>query len=170
MKEESKAVASIFSQSYWSFLLLLSLVLIALTEDFFAALVWVTFMLALSFAPFVYRSRTFLKNSNELLTKGQVASPYNLRKQRSLLITVVVLTAAAFFVPLFLSVALNSSVWIGSLLGAIDGWILGLLLYNLFLFRWQKKNNGELFILETWRGNRVTHLGLTFVKRGRTRD
>jgi hypothetical protein len=170
MKEESRAVASTFSLAYWSALLLMSGLLIALIADPSAVIIWGVFTLFLSFAASYYRTRAFLKSSRELLTKGQVASPYDLKRQHKLLLLLILLTVAAFFVPLFLSAALDSSLWIGSLLGVIDGWILGLLLYNLFLFRWQKKNNGELFILETWTGNKVTHLGLTFAKRGRTRE
>jgi len=165
MKEESRAVASTFSISYWSFLLILSLFLIALTDDYVSTLVWAGFMFVLSFAAWGYRSRIFLRHSQELLVKGQVTSPYDLRRQHSLLIMMVALTIAAFFVPLLLSAALNSSVWIGSLLGVIDGWVLGLFLYNLFLLRWQKRNRGELFILEAWNGSRVTHLGLSFTKK-----
>jgi hypothetical protein len=166
MKEESRAVANTLSLAYWSALLLMSALLIALTSDLGAAIIWAVFTTFLSFAALYYRSHLFLKNSRELLTRSQVVNPYDLKRQHNLLLVLILLTVAAFFVPLFLSAALNSSVWIGSLVGVIDGWILGLLLYNLFLYRWQKKNNGELFILETWNGNKVTHLGLTFVRRG----
>ena len=166
MKEEQQAVASRFSLTYWTFLLVLSGALIALTEDPTAALVWVLFMLFLSISATGFRIQTFLKRANDLLHKGQVTSPYDLRKQHKLVILLMLLTAAAFFAPLLLSAALNSSTWIGSLLGVIDGWILGLLLYNAYLSYWQKKNNGELFILETWNGNKITHKGLAFSKRG----
>ncbi|MFI5421003.1 MAG: hypothetical protein ACHQ1H_08555, partial [Nitrososphaerales archaeon] len=131
-----------------------------------ALIVWASFTIFLSLAALSYRSQLFLKSSDELLRKGQVTVPYDLRRQHKLLIILIGLTAIAFFAPLLLSSALNSSAWVGSLLGVIDGWILGLLLYNLFLSRWQKRNNGELFILQTWNGNKVTHLGLSFLKRG----
>jgi|SRR5579872_1537760 len=167
MKEESRAVASNFSLAYWSALLLLSALLIALTGDLSAAIIWLVFTIFLSLAALYYRSRLFSKNAEELLSRGQVASPYDLKRQHSLLIILILSTAVAFFVPLFLSAALSSSVWIGSLIGVIDGWILGLLLYNLFLIRWQRRNDGELFILETWNGNEVTHLGLSFVRKGK---
>jgi hypothetical protein len=165
MKEESRAVAGSFSLAYWSALLLMSVLLIALTADLGAAIIWGIFTLFLGLFALYYRSRLFLKNAGELLTRGQVASPYDLRRQHSLLIVLLILTAVAFFLPLFLSAALSSPVWIGSLIGVIDGWVLGLLMYNLFLARWQKKNHGELFILETWNGNKVTHLGLSFIRR-----
>jgi hypothetical protein len=168
MNEESRAVAGTFSLAYWTALLLMSALLILLTGDLGAAVIWIVVTIFLCLAALYYRSRLFLRNAGELLVTGRVVSAYDLKRQHGLLLILLILTAAAFFIPLFLSSSLTSSVWIGSLIGVIDGWILGLLLYNLFLIRWQKKNKGELFILETWNGNKVTHLGLSFVRRENT--
>lgn len=168
MKEQSRAVASTFSLAYWIFLVALSTLLIVVVSDFVALIVWGSFAILLSLGALFYRRRLFLRSSSELVKTGQVVTPYDLRRQHTLLLMLIVLTAVAFFAPLLLSAALDSAVWIGSLLGVIDGWILGLLFYNLFLFRWENKNEGELFILQTWNGNKVTHLGLSFSKRGTT--
>src|SRR5690242_17139647 len=121
VKEESRVVASTFSLAYWGALLFMSALLIALITDPGAAIIWGGFTIFLGFSTFFYRARLFLKNAGELLISGQVTSAYDLKHQHSLLIGLIVLTAAAFFVPLFLSAALTSSVWIGSLIGVIDG-------------------------------------------------
>ena len=79
MKEQSRAVASTFSLTYWTFLIILSGLLIALVADLVALIVWVTFTIFLSLTALTYRSRLFLKSSSELLRKGQVTTPYDLR-------------------------------------------------------------------------------------------
>jgi len=164
MKEEARAIASNRSLGYWFVLLSLSILLVFVAGDLGADIIWISFVGIASIIGFFYRTDSFLKNSNELLRNGKITTPYNIKRQHRILIVLMLATLAAFFAPLFLSVALNFELWFGSLLGIIDGWILGLFSYNLFLINWQKKNDGKLYVLEEWNGSTLTERGFSSTK------
>src|SRR5271166_399881 len=165
MREEVKAVAGTKSLAYWIVLLGLSFFLVLTVGDSSSAMIWITFLGGLSLISFLYRKHSFSKNSQELLNRGRSMSPYDRRRQHRVLILLMMITVVAFFAPLFLSAALNFSVWFGSLVGIIDGWILGLLSFNLFLLYWESKNYGKLYVVEEWSGSILTERGLAFIKR-----
>jgi hypothetical protein len=166
MKEEARAIASNRSLGYWAVLLALSILLVLVAGEVGAGIIWLSFVGIVSIIGFSYRRNSFLKGSKELLSNGKITTPYDIKRQHRILILLMLATFAAFFVPLFLSAALNFALWFGSLLGIIDGWILGLFSYNLFLINWQKKNDGKLYVLEEWTGSTLTEKGFSFIKSG----
>jgi positive regulator of sigma E activity len=165
-RDESKAVAGGKSLIFWVVLLLLSAFLILDSEQLGAIEIWSAFALVIGLAAVYYRIRKFTKSSNDLLQRGESSTPYDHRRQFRTLLLVVFLTPIAFFFPLLLASELSFGFWLGSILGILDGWVLGILLYNFYLFNWQKTNKGKLFVLQKWDGSRVTHLGMTFVRYG----
>jgi len=164
MKEEARAIASNRSLGYWVVLLALSILLVLVGGDLGADVIWILFVGIVLIIGFSYRTRAFLKGSKELLSNGKITTPYDIRRQHRILIFLMLATFAAFFVPLFLSAALTFALWFGSLLGIIDGWILGLVSYNLFLINWQRNNDGKLYVLEEWNGSVLTERGFSFSK------
>ncbi len=61
---------------------------------------------------------------------------------------------------------LGFAVWIGCLVGIIDGWILQLVGFNLYLSGWQDGQNGKLYSVQIWNGSKVEYTGLSFESRG----
>jgi len=163
-KDESKAVAGSRSMIFWCILLVLSILLIVDSGSLEAILAWSACASSVGFVGLLFRLRKFLKNSDELLRTGESTRPYDHGKHFRTLILFLFLTPLAFFAPLFFAAQLSFGLLLGSLLGVIDGWVLGLLLYNFYLISWQKKNKGNLFIFQKWSGREVTHLGLSFVR------
>jgi len=165
-RDEAKAVAGPRSLAFWSVLLLLSAYLIADSEILSAIEVWALIVAIIGLIALYYRVGKFSKNSSELLMAGETSAPYDHRKQFRTLLLVVFMTPVAFFLPLLLASRLSFGLWLGSILGVIDGWVLGILLYNLYLLDWQRKNSGKLFVLQRWDGRQITHMGMSFVRNG----
>jgi hypothetical protein len=165
-RDEARAVAGKRSLAFWSVLLLLSGYLILDSEILSAVEIWAFVVALIGFVALYYRVGKFSRNSSELLVAGETSAPYDHRKQFRTLLLVVLMTPVAFFLPLLLASGLSFGLWLGSTLGVIDGWVLGILLYNLYLLNWQNKNSGKLFVLQRWDGRQITHMGMTFVKNG----
>jgi len=164
MKEESGAVAGTKSLSYWTILLLLSVFLLYIAGDAGASITWLLSAGFLSLVGYYYRVNSFAKSSSQLLSTGLAVAPYDRKRQHTMLFISMGVTFIAFFAPLFLSSVLSFSVWFGSLIGIIDGWILGLLSYNLYLLFWQKRNGGKLYVVDEWNGSNLTGRGLSFTR------
>ena len=162
--EQAKVAASARSMIFWCILLLMSLFLVIDSGDSLALAIWSLATAGIGFFAFLVRARSFGRNSDKLLKSGEVVRPYDHSSQVKKLVAIMLMTGAAFMAPLFLAAALTFGSWLGSLLGIIDGWVIGILLYNAYLLGWQNKHRGKLYTLQKWNGRTVTHTGLSFIR------
>jgi hypothetical protein len=153
----------------WTMLLVLSLFLLLLIYDSGVTIVWaITFSIVLVGIG-VYRVRTFQSKAFDLIKNGSTLSIYNYEAQRKTLMLFLALIIAAFVAPLLLARVLGTTIWLGSIIGVMDGWVGQLLVYNFYLRTWEKRNHGTIYSMQVWEGSKVTHSGLSFEKDGEKR-
>jgi len=150
---------------FWIILLILSALAVLAVNDLTAASTWIGSIAVVGGVVFLSRRNQFIHKASDLVQKGQSLEPYSYSKQTRKLILIFFFVAAAFFLPLLLSELLAFSLWIGCLIGIIDGWILQLVGFNLYLSRWQDEQNGKLYSVQIWKGSKVEYTGLSFVRR-----
>ena len=148
----------------WACMTLASGVIIVSAGSLEGYLVFATVALAICAAVLYYRFRAFRRKAPALLSTGQALEPYDYSTQARKGVYLISGVLVAFLLPFLLSGILDTASWLGSIIGAIDGWLLSLLVYNVSLGSWQRSHGGKLFQTEVWRGTKVTHKGLKFMK------
>jgi hypothetical protein len=161
--EGRRYVAGQRSLVFWTVLIVLSLFVIyeAKTPELLAT--WGACVIALFVALTAIRFSTFSSKRNDLLTKGSWLREYDYKQQHKKILQMLVIFIIAFS-PLALASVLPPAAWLGSVVGFIDGWIVHLLAFNLYLKRWEHSNHGTLYKTEIWGKTRVMQAGITFVR------
>jgi hypothetical protein len=168
LKEEERkgAVPRRGSRIFWGVLIVLSIVPILAVRDTYSLLSWIVSFAALGGVVLFLRIGHFSRSIDNLLKKGQSLEPYSYARQTQKLILVFIFVLIAFFGPLLLTDVVGFSIWVGVLVGVLDGWMLQLLVYSLYLSRWQIKQKGKLYSVQIWNGTKVQYTGLSFEKEG----
>jgi hypothetical protein len=113
-----------------------------------------------------YRLHSFSGNVSSLLDTGLAMRPFDYSSQSRRSKYLILGTLVLFILPFGLAGILDTPSWLGSIVGAVDGWVASLLAYNGFLRTWQARHGGRLLKSYQWRGTKVTHTGLKFMKEG----
>lgn len=150
------------SFAFWVVLILLSVLLLIEEGDAISAIVWSLTLSMICVPLLLYRRIRLRARENELLTKGVSLDAYDYGRQRRVIGTITLLGFAGMLAPLILLGFIPVSVWFGSLIGLLDGWLLNLVLFNVAIWVWERQQGGILYHLELWNGSRVTHVGLKF--------
>jgi hypothetical protein len=165
MESEDKPLAAgTFPIGLWSTLLLASVALLAWSGNIEEYEVFALVGGAILTAALAFRLRVFRRKAPSLLATGEVLEPFNYRAQVRRIYYLITAVAASFFAPFALSGVLDTPSWIGSLVGAVDGWVASMVVYNAFLRSWQARHGGKLYQSHVWRGTKVTHTGLKFLR------
>ncbi len=160
--ERSRRAAGSKSLLFWVFLFAISSFLILSSLSVAIVVIWVCITLAIALGGAFWKINLFSKRENDLLSMGKSLTAYDYSQQTRRLFLIVGLTILAFLAPLLLAGILGFGFWFTSIIGAIDGWILHLVLYNLFLLRWESNHGGRIFSIQIWSGTKVTYTGLEF--------
>ncbi len=164
--ERSKHLAGIRSNVFWIVLLLISGLIVLDTGVLQILAIWGVITVLIGAGAVIYRITLFGRKTDDLLSKGRSISEYDYRKQTRKLMYVIGLTVLAFLLPLFLSGFLNAVLWFTLIIGAIDGWLVHLVAYNVYILNWESRHGGKIFAIQIWNGQRVTHSGLAFERKG----
>ena len=162
--ERSKHIAGVRSLIFWLVLLVLSSLIIADIANFRITVYWIIGLSIIGIGISVYRTMSFQSRTDELLSRGNSFSVYDYKKQTRNLILIIGLTALAFLLPFILAGILGAVFWFASTLGVINGLLAHLVIYNLYILKWERDHGGKIFSVQVWDGSKVTHSGLSFEK------
>lgn len=161
-RERSRLPAARTSLAFWLLLLILSTLLMVGIKSINLLIDWLIPTGATFILLGIYKINRFRSKEGNLLSTGQCLSQYSYKAQTRKLIFVFFATVICFLLPLFLSSLLGTLIWIGIILGVIDGWIASLVFYNLYLRSWERANHGKLYQIQLWMGSRVGSTGISF--------
>jgi hypothetical protein len=161
-REDKPVVAGVWSMLVWFAILMASSVILAGGRSVEGYASFGLVALVFGGSILTYRLRGFWGKTRTLLSTGQTLQPFDYKTQYRQGIYVLVALLFFFFLPFLLAGVLDTYAWLGSVAGGIDGWLLSLIAFNLYLGRWERAHGGKLYTSRVWRGTKVAQTGLRF--------
>ena len=150
------------SFALWLVLFSASILLLIAEGDKVSLTASIVLLGAICVPSLLYQDAKFRRRTVDLLTKGVSLESYSYSRQIKLIGTITLLGFAALVGPVIMLGFVPADVWLGALIGTLDGWLLYLILFNADIWLWERRHVGFLYRVEFWNGTNVTHVGLKF--------
>ena len=149
----------------WVTLLSVSGLVLLYAGDLVSLTTWILLLIVVCVPALLYHYLNFKRRAEDLLTQGVSLQPYSYTRQIRLIAVIAILGFGGLVAPLILSGFISADIWLGSLVGVLDGWLTYLTLFTVYVWIWERRHLGVLYRFEVWDGRSVTHVGLKFQKR-----
>lgn len=152
------------SITLWAILVSVSVLVLIYAGDLVSVTTWAVLLTTICIPALLYQHLRFKGRVKDLLTKGVSLQSYSYKRQSRFVAIVACLGFVGLVAPLIFSGFMSADVWLGCLIGILDGWLMYLTLFTIGIWLWERKHLGVLYRLELWNGRTVTHIGLKFQK------